>query len=132
MKKTVKKSDYRHKQWFRANINGDDCIGRVSMEGDEIYLCQYEQDGASADDKLGFPYSWQVGRGSEDELRMSDVENLKLLSRKPAYFEAPISLPYIGDYRAVIRDNGETIRVGCTPVSRELYLKVGRLAGWIE
>jgi hypothetical protein len=41
-------------------------------------------------------------------------------------------LPRIGDYKAVIKDNGETIKVGCTPVSRELYLEVGRKAGWIE
>lgn len=134
MKKTFKKSDYKHKQWFIANIQGEDCIGKVSIskEDGKIYLCQNESNGSKAPDKLGFKYSWAIVNGTSQHLKTHDVENLILLSRKPAPHKMPITLPRIGDYKAVIKDNGETIKVGCTPVSRELYLEVGRLAGWIE
>lgn len=132
MKKTFKKSDYKHKQWFKANINGEDCIGRVSISGGRIFLCQDEQDGISAPDKLGFNFSWCIDEGTTVKLEAHDVENLVLLSRKPASFKTPIALPSIGSYQARIINGGETIKVGCTPVSRELYLEVGRRAGWIE
>lgn len=134
MKKTFLKSDYKHKQWFRANIDGKDCIGRVSISGKsgKVYLCQNDQDGSSAPDKLGFHSSWCVETGSTRDLKKHDVKNLVLLSRKPASFKMPVVLPAIGSYSAKITSNGEVIKVGCTPVSRELYLKVGRMAGWIE
>ena len=132
MKKVIKKSKYTHKQWFRATINGDECVGRVSVEGNTIYLCQDVHDGSNADDKLGFTYSWQVGNGNDDLLKLNDVANLQLLSRKPVNIQPPLILPNVGAYRTVLKSDGETINVGCTPVSRELYLKVGRLAGWIE
>lgn len=134
MKKTVKKSDYKHKQWFRAIISGEECVGRVSIckESGNIYLCQNEQDGSEAPDKLGYSSSWVIDDGTSSRLKMHDVEDLILLPRKPAAHQIPIKLPKIGDYKAMIINNGETVKVGCTPVSRELYLKVGRLAGWIE
>jgi hypothetical protein len=65
------------------------------------------------------------------DLRSSTVENLVLLSRKPATFKKSIKLDDINGYTTRITNNGEAIRVGCTPVSRELYLEVGRRAGWI-
>ena len=130
MKKVIKKSDYKHGQWFRANINDKDCVGRVSIskKDGKIYLCQNERDGSVAPDKLGFDYSWVIDNGTSPRLKMHDVEDLVLLSRKPVI---PIKLPKIGGFRVKITDR-ETVKVGCTPVSRELYLEVGRLAGWIE
>jgi len=133
MKKTIKKSDYKHGQWFKANIDGTNCIGRVSISGSgRIYLCQNGEDGSSAPDKLGFDHSWYIDGGSARNLKLHDVKNLVLLSRKPASFKMPVALPDIGSYRARIIGSGDSIKVGCTPVSRELYLKVGRMAGWIE
>jgi hypothetical protein len=134
MKKTFKKSDYKHKQWFRANISGEECVGRVSIckESGDIYLCQNECDGSSAPDKLGFRCSWIINNGTPSNLKVHDVKDLILLPRKPAAYKSPIELPDIGDYRARITHDGETVKVGCTLVPRELYLEVGRLAGWIE
>jgi len=133
LSKTVGKRTYKHGQWFRATINGEKCVGRVSINNSgAVYLCQEMADGSSAPDKLGFSFSWAVGTGSDPKLKYHDVRDLVLLSRKPASYKAPMVLPPIGDYRAILTNDGETIKVGCTPVSRELYLEVGRLAGWIE
>jgi hypothetical protein len=132
MKKIIKKSDFKHGQWFRANINDDYCIGRISIEDNTVYLCQDTHNGSDADDKLGFTYSWQVNKGSASDVKANDVTNLELLSRKPASYKAPVLLPSIGSFKVVLKDDGETVQVGCTPVSRELYLAVGRKAGWIE
>jgi len=133
MKKTVKKTDFKHGQWFKANVNGEDCVGKVSIdEHGVIYLCQNEAAGKSTPNKLGFNHSWCVDGGSANNLKTHDVLDLVLLSRKPAPHLIPIELPNVGSYRARITNGGETVKVGCTPVSRELYLKVGRMAGWIE
>jgi hypothetical protein len=135
MKKTIKKSSYRHGQWFRATIQGGECVGRISINSDKndgVFLCQDIEDGYSADYKLGFLFSWTIGKGSSQDLKNHEVTNLKLLSRKPASFKKSTSLPHIGDYKAILINGGETIKVGCTPVSRELYLEVGRKVGWIE
>jgi len=129
---TAKKTDFKHGQWFKANIQGEECVGRVSIHKKGIYLCQDENNGATVLDKLGFDYSWGVLSGSMKDLRNSNVENLVLLSRKPASYKKPVKLPNINGYITRITNNGETVKVGCTPVSRELYLEVGRIAGWIE
>jgi hypothetical protein len=133
MKKVISKNGLKHGQWFKAEIDGNECIGRVSIsKSDIVYLCQDVIEGSSAPNKLGFPYSWSVASGSATSLKSNDVRKFKLLSRRPTSFQAPLALPNIGSYNVVLRDNGEIVQVGCTPVSRELYLKVGRLAGWIE
>jgi hypothetical protein len=133
MKKRILKNGLKQGQWFRAEIDGNECVGRVSIsESDNVYLCQDVADGADAPDKLGFQYSWSVSNGSAKALKDEHVKNFKLLSRKPASYVTPTILPSIGSYSVTLKDNGETIKVGCTPVSRELYLEVGRKAGWIE
>jgi hypothetical protein len=133
MKKVILKNGLKHGQWFKAEINGHECIGRVSIsESGNVYLCQDVMEGSGAPNKLGFPYSWSANNGSASMLKRNDVRKFKLLSRRPASFQAPLVLPNIGSYNVILRDNGETVQVGCTPVSRELYLEVGRRAGWIE
>jgi hypothetical protein len=133
IKKTAKSSIYKHGQWFRAKIQNEECVGRVSInDRGRVYLCQDDVSGATTSERFGFENSWCVESGSKSELSFNDVENLRLLSRKPASFKRLVELPNVGSYRAKITDGGETIKVGCTPVSRELYLEVGRKAGWIE
>jgi hypothetical protein len=133
MKKRILKNEFKQGQWFRAEIDGTKCIGRICIsESDSIYLCQDVADGADAPNKLGFQYSWCVSNGSAKNLKENDIENLKLLSRRPALYVPPTPLPKIGSYSAVLINNGETIKVGCTPVSKKLYLAIGRKAGWIE
>jgi hypothetical protein len=51
---------------FRAKIVGNDCEGKISIDGKNIYLCQDKVAGDSAPDKLGYTYSWFVGRNSLD------------------------------------------------------------------
>jgi hypothetical protein len=133
MKKRILKNEFKHGQWFKAKVDGNECIGRVSIsESGNVYLCQDVADGADAPNKLGFQYSWCVSNGSAKNLKDNDIKNFKLLSRRPASYVAPTPLPKIGSYSAVLINNGETIKVGCTPVSKKLYLAIGRKAGWIE
>ena len=55
MKKRILKNEFKHGQWFRAEIDGNKCVGRVSIsESDNIYLCQDVADGADAPNKLGY------------------------------------------------------------------------------
>lgn len=55
-----------HRVEFRAKIVGDDCEGKISIDGKNIYLCQDKVAGDSAPDKLGYTYSWFVGTNSVD------------------------------------------------------------------
>lgn len=133
-----KKSDFRHGQWFKATIAGVNCVGKVAIEGKNIYLCQDSKDGFDVDDKLGFRYSWIITNFGDGKLNLSslnvDVTNLTLLSRKPAGIITPFEIKFLGEvgnYIARLMDK-ETVKVGCTSVSREVYLEVGRKAGWIE
>ena len=122
----VKRQLFRHGQWFKATIDGVDCVGKVSInDSGKVFFCQNhsELNGSDASNKLGFYHSWVLD---------DNVKKLKLLSRKPASFKTPVALPKIGTYSVILVDGGETVKVGCTPVSRELYLEVGRKAGWIE
>lgn len=136
MKKTFKKSDFRQGQWFKANIDGVACIGRVAVEGKHIFLCQDSKDGSYVSNKLGFKCSWIITTGGTLNLGSHNINvtDLVLLSRKPAGVITPFApkfLGEVGNYSAKLI-NEETVKVGCTPVSRELYLKIGRKAGWIE
>lgn len=71
--------DY-HGRAFSARIDGTYCEGKISVEGEEVYLCQDVNDGDNADDKLGYEYSYRVEDGSEDNLRYFDVTEFKLIS----------------------------------------------------
>jgi len=132
MKKVIKKLKFKHGQWFSAEIKGIKCWGKISIDPDgEVFLCQNVQNGCEAENNLGFEYSWTLDRGTPDEIEENQVTELKLLSRKPAGVFIPKTLPAIDDFKTILV-NHETIKVGCTPVSKDLYLEIGRLAGWIE
>lgn len=136
----MNKSKYKHGQWFKAVIKGVSCVGKVSInKNGYIYLCQDKQDGLKTNNTLSFKYSWGINSGTDECLDVNGVTLLKLSSTKPKPYKIP-KLPNVGPYETLLIHTPETlainqpkkIKVGCTKISRELYLEIGRLVNWIE
>lgn len=54
---------------FKANIDGTPSEGKIQVENGKVYLCQDKQDGEDCQDKLGFMYSWTIGKGSPEDMK---------------------------------------------------------------
>lgn len=72
---------------FRAKIYGIPVSGRIQVEKGLVFLCQNEMDGANDHDKLGYRYSWGVGKGSETVLARNNVTDFHLFPTTPEEFE---------------------------------------------
>lgn len=70
--------------WFSAEIEGTHCIGQLQLEDETWYLCQNKEDGAKAECKLGWKYSWSVGDVDAKSLRRNNVEDFKIISKEEA------------------------------------------------
>lgn len=136
----MNKSKYKHGQWFKALIKGVSCVGRISInKNGDIFLCQNKQNGMQANNKLGFKYSWCINSGTDESLSLNEIILLELSSTEPKPYKIP-KLPDVGSYETLLIHTPETlainqpkeIKVGCTKISRELYLEIGRLVNWIE
>jgi hypothetical protein len=53
----------------------------VQEEDGEFYLGQDVMDGEECSDKLGFKYSWHVGKGTPEDLKKNDVTDLVILNK---------------------------------------------------
>ena len=76
-------------KYFTAKITDRKCKGRVRVEGGEVYLCQDEVDGYDCQNKYGYKYSYVIEKGTEDDLELADITNLKLwdyLPKEGEYF----------------------------------------------
>lgn len=69
----------QHKKRFSAIISGLQVTGIISVQGNEVYLCQNELS-ASKDcrERFGHSYAWCVGSGSDSDLRKHLVKNLEI------------------------------------------------------
>ena len=67
---------------FSGNISGSFCEGVITVEDNRFFLCQNVIDGANADDKKGYKYSWTVNKYNFKLLlegkKADDVEHFKL------------------------------------------------------
>jgi hypothetical protein len=52
---------------------------RIQIHRDEFYICQNVTSGSSCPDKLGYGYSWSVGKGTYDYLCRNEVVILSIL-----------------------------------------------------
>ena len=73
---------------FRCKISKTPAEGKIRVENNNVYLCQNEMDGAEADDKYGYKYSWSVLSGSNKELTYSDVSDFVLVPSTPDEIES--------------------------------------------
>lgn len=64
---------------FSAKIRGTYAEGLIRVEDGRVYLCQNMKNGAGCGDKLGFSFSWQVNKGSRDDLESTDVTDFCLI-----------------------------------------------------
>lgn len=110
---------------FKAKIEEVECEGRIQKEDDTIYLCQNVKDGAQCCDKLGFDYSWNIGKGNSVNLVENRVEIISL-ELDPSFVAPPIVK--VGDYKVFFK-KGE-IQVGCTIIPNEQVIEVVKHLVW--
>lgn len=68
---------------FTAKIKGVKCDGKIHKGKNAIYLCQNVKNGHDSPKKWGYPYSWNIGKGSQEHLKFPwiKVTNLKIISQ---------------------------------------------------
>ena len=66
---------------FTATIQGDICEGKISVEDNEVYLCQNVADGLDCHDKKGYKYSWSICKGTKLAIFNCDVTNFTLITK---------------------------------------------------
>lgn len=64
--------------FFSCEINGIYTDGRIQWERGEYFLCQNIKEGNSCEDKFGYPYSWSVGPGRQNDIKRNNVTNFSL------------------------------------------------------
>ncbi len=52
----------------------------VTIERNQVYLCQNERSGHDCNDKKNMTYSWSLGSGTEAECRRNDVSEIRYLA----------------------------------------------------
>lgn len=73
---------------FRCKINETPAEGRIRVEDNNVYLCQNEMDGAEADNKFGYKYSWSVSSGSKESLALNHISDFVLIPSTPDEIES--------------------------------------------
>jgi hypothetical protein len=76
-----------HGRRFRAKIAGVKVGGKISVDGEDVFLCQDEMDGYPCEDRLGYRYSWAVVSGSEKDLKENDVKEFYLVGETPSEYK---------------------------------------------
>lgn len=73
---------------FRCKIDETPAEGRIRVEDNNVYLCQNEMDGAEADNKFGYKYSWSVSSGSKESLALNHISDFILTPSTPDEIES--------------------------------------------
>ena len=72
-----------HGRPFRCKIDETQCEGRITVEDEDVFLCQDEIDGEACKNKHGFIYSWDITKSQKEilnnELNLDDVTEFVLL-----------------------------------------------------
>lgn len=109
MEKEVTISSLKSGQRFKANIYNEEIEGKLSIENDELYLCQDYEDGNECTNKQGYKYSW-----THDQA----VSNLKVYNSSTKRWQS-ISIKVeeglrIFDYECKVSKN--SVSIGCGEV----------------
>ncbi len=75
--------DFYHGQSFKCNLEGKPCNGKISIENDNVYLCQNVSNGSPCKDKHGFEFSYIILHKKKwvkdgESMFSMKVENLKI------------------------------------------------------
>ena len=71
--------NYKHRQVVTCEIKGvkiDDAKISIDDNG-YIDICQNKMSGEDTDNKLGYRYSWYIGKGTDQDLKKFNVTNLR-------------------------------------------------------
>jgi hypothetical protein len=101
---------------FSATIKDVHVTGKITIEDNNVYLCQDKYNGNHNVDLKGYMYAWAIWGGSDKELEESRVKYFKLLPLATEEIEAHkdwrvgdiISLENYDD-REIIFRNGELV-----------------------
>jgi len=65
---------------FKAKINGISVFGKINeQEKNKIFLCQDQLSGSSANDKLGYKYSWVVDNIDQSSLHNAGILDFEII-----------------------------------------------------
>lgn len=106
--------------WFRALLQGDKVVGQIQVEDGVVFLCQADHAGSQAENKLGWPFSWNIDDGSSPD--GYDVRDFELLAAKPEGYIKPVSFQLNEDYPVIIWPG--YIMVGCQRIENAVVQKV--------
>lgn len=73
---------------FACKINGTEVSGMITVEHNEVYLCQNEREGNGCENKRGYKYSWSVEDGHPDRLSFNKVTDFRLYPLTRSEFDA--------------------------------------------
>jgi len=65
---------------FTCRINDWNCVGEITVQDGEVFLCQDLAEGHNCVNKRGYKYSWVIGSGTDRDLTGNSVTDLKLIS----------------------------------------------------
>lgn len=65
---------------YECRIYGDKVKGKITVERDEVFLCQDFKEGCGCVDRKGYKYSWYVRDGCNENLTRLGVSDFKLIA----------------------------------------------------
>lgn len=71
-----------HGYTFTCKISEKDCEGIITVEDDEVFLCQDREDGCDCKNKQGYKYSYTIHQGTKGNLYLNEVTDLQIFPPK--------------------------------------------------
>jgi hypothetical protein len=65
-----------------VGTSGKKLTGKISVEGNNAYLCQNTQEGAECEDKKGYVFSWSVSKGTPANIKSNGIKEFQLFYPK--------------------------------------------------
>jgi len=66
---------------FAARIRSTFTNGHITVEEGSVYLCQNTKSGSDCENKQGWKYSWNIGKGSKEDVDNYGISNFELLPK---------------------------------------------------
>lgn len=102
---------------FTGKIDGVKVSGRIQKEDNKILFCQNKKRGYSADDKLGYKYSWSGGQGINNSVLSGYYITDLQITLDPTYkYVPPVKMPFkVSGNKVLVYDH--KVKVGCHVVT---------------
>lgn len=110
---------------FTGTIRDIPVSGRIQRDNEGyIFLCQDDKEGKHIPNKLGYKYSWFIGRGDGYSLQSENVsiESIELDPEFVSTYVPPPPPMKVGDYEAYFHPG--YVKIGCQEISNEVVMEV--------